>query len=127
MACCVYVKVAVYAFIAWCVVVEGEDGVEDEKADEAEADKDEDADIKDAPPREMVITDVVRLGVMETILVVNGIKEVVGGIVVVGDETPTDGGEGGLAVVPIEGTTPGYGGGSNGAVAVTRGSRGDEM
>ena len=118
LTCCVYAKVAVYEFIARCVAVEGEDGVEDEKAEEAEYEKEEDAHVEDAAPRETVVTDTACLGVMETVLIVDGIEEVVGGVVLVGDEAAADGGEGRFAVVLVDGTKAGEGGGGRVTAAV---------
>jgi len=64
---------------------------------------------------------------METVLIIDGIKEVVGGVVLVGDETAADGGKSGLAVVLVEGAKAGDGGGGRGPVAVDRKFGGDEV
>ena len=127
LACFVYAKVAVYAFVACCVAVEGEDGVEDEKAEEAEYKKEEDADVEDAAPGEAVVTGATCLGVMETVLIVDGIEEVIGGVVLVGDETTANGRESGLAVVPVDGTKAGEGGGGRVTAVVGGEFGGDEV
>ena len=120
LARCVYVDVAVHAVVSCFVEVEEKDGAEDENIEETEYEQDEDADVEDATPGETVIMDAACLGVMEAVLVIDGIKEVVCGVVLVGDKTTTDGGESGFVIVLIEGSQAGGGGGGTGTVGIGR-------